>query len=126
MAKFKTLMIPVLAATTAAVAIGAALPAAAQSYRHAPVYESRHDGWRSIHQRKYNLDRRIDQGVRTGQLSRREATRLRSEFNSLLRLEANYRRGGLTAWERNDLDRRFDRLSANIRYERRDRDNRRG
>jgi hypothetical protein len=106
--------------------LGAALPAAAQSYRHAPVYESRHDGWRSIDQRKYNLDRRIDQGVRTGQLSRREATRLHGEFASLLRLEANYRRGGLTAWERNDLDRRFDRLSAQIRYERRDRDNRRG
>ncbi|MCK3127704.1 hypothetical protein MZG98_27560, partial [Escherichia coli] len=61
-----------------------------------------------------------------GQLSRREATRLRGEFNGLLRLEANYRRGGLTAWERQDLDRRFDRLSAQIRYERRDYDNRRG
>ncbi|WP_425988813.1 hypothetical protein [Brevundimonas sp. TWP2-3-2] len=47
------------------------------------------------------------------------------EFNALLRLEANYRRGGLTAWERTDLDRRFDRLSASIREQRRDRDNRR-
>ena len=54
------------------------------------------------------------------------AVRLRGEFNSLLRLEANYRRGGLTAWERADLDRRFDRLSAQIRYERGDRDHRRG
>ncbi|MCZ4108862.1 hypothetical protein O3U67_12280 [Brevundimonas diminuta] len=125
MAKFKTLMIPVLAATTAAVAIGAALPAAAQSYRHAPVYESRHDGWRSIDQRKYNLDRRIDQGVRTRQLSVREASRLKSELNSLVRLERAYQRDGLSRRERMELDRRYDALSAKIRYERRDHNGRR-
>ncbi len=125
MAKFKTLMIPVLAATTAAVAIGAALPAAAQSYRHAPVYESRHDGWRSIHQRKYNLDRRIDQGVRTRQLSVREASRLKNELNSLVRLERAYQRDGLSRRERMELDRRYDALSAKIRYERRDHNGRR-
>ena len=55
----------------------------------------------------------------------RGLTRLRNDFNGLLRLEAGYRRGGLTQWERADLDRRFDRLSASIRYERRDRDNHR-
>jgi hypothetical protein len=82
--------------------------------------------WQSINQRQAQLDRRIDQGVRTGSLSRREATRLRSDFNSLARLEASYRRGGLSSWERADLDRRFDRLEAQIRYERHDRDNRRG
>nr|WP_313520422.1 hypothetical protein [Brevundimonas diminuta] len=125
MAKFKTLMIPVLAATTAAVAIGAALPAAAQSYRHAPAYESRHDGWRSIHQRKYNLDRRIDQGVRTRQLSVREASRLKSELNSLVRLERAYQRDGLSRRERMELDRRYDALSAKVRYERRDHNGRR-
>nr|WP_313430152.1 hypothetical protein [Brevundimonas diminuta] len=125
MAKFKTLMIPVLAATTAAVAIGAALPAAAQSYRHAPVYESRHDGWRSIHQRKYNLDRRIDQGVRTRQLSVREASRLKNELNNLVRLERAYQRDGLSRRERMELDRRYDALSAKVRYERRDHNGRR-
>ena len=125
MAKFKTLMIPVLAATTAAVAIGAALPAAAQSYRHAPVYESRHDGWRSIDQRKYNLDRRIDQGVRTRQLSVREASRLKNELNSLVRLERAYQRDGLSRRERMELDRRYDALSAKVRYERRDHNGRR-
>ncbi len=125
MAKFKTLMIPVLAATTAAVAIGAALPAAAQSYRHAPVYESRHDGWQSIHQRKYNLDRRIDQGVHTRQLSVREASRLKSELNSLVRLERAYQRDGLSRRERMELDRRYDALSAKVRYERRDHNGRR-
>lgn len=125
MAKFKTLMIPVLAATTAAAALGAALPAAAQSYRHAPVYESRHDGWRSIDQRKYNLDRRIDQGVRTRQLSVREASRLKNELNSLVRLERAYQRDGLSRRERMELDRRYDALSAKVRYERRDHNGRR-
>ena len=140
----KTHLIPALALVAASVA----LPAAAQSYGYGDRdhrdgrggrYEQDHRGgrddyrggrddyrgWQSIHQRQANLDRRIDQGVRNGQLSRREAVRLRSEFNQIARLEARYRRGGLTQWERADLDRRFDRLSAQIRYERRDRDGRR-
>ena len=82
--------------------------------------------WQNINQRQANLDRRIDQGVRSGQLSRREAANLRAEFRGLARLEARYRAtGGLQQWERRDLDRRFDVLSAKIRYERRDRDGRR-
>ena len=108
-------------------AVSVAAPSFAQSYQRRPVVQHAGSGsWQSINARQSNLDRRIDQGVRSGQISRREATRLRGEFNSLLRLEANYRRGGLTAWERTDLDRRFDRLSAQVRNERHDRDNRRG
>jgi len=120
----KTALIPVIALSLAAGAV--AVPAAAQQYRgpayHAPGYGN----WQPINARKATLDRRIDRGFRNGQLSRREANRLQAEFNALLRLEASYRRGGLTRWERDDLDRRFDRLSAQIRYERRDHDNRRG
>lgn len=67
---------------------------------------------------------RIDQGVRSGQLDRREAVRLRTEFRSLTNLEARYRRGGLSQWERSDLNQRFDRLSQRIRWERRDNDRR--
>jgi hypothetical protein len=127
---FKKMIVPalVLAATSVA-----ALPAAAQSYHgpshgpsRPPVVATGYGNWQSINQRQAQLDRRIEQGVRTGSLSRREATRLRSDFNSLARLEASYRRGGLSSWERADLDRRFDRLEAQIRYERHDRDNRRG
>ncbi|MBN9479790.1 MAG: hypothetical protein J0I52_06110 [Bordetella sp.] len=126
MAKFKTLMIPVLAATTAAAALGAALPASAQAYRHAPAYEQNHGGWQSISQRKHALDRRIDQGVRTRQLSAREAGRLKDELNSLVRLERAYQRGGLDRRERLELDRRYDALSAKVRNERRDHNDRRG
>ncbi|HYE45508.1 MAG TPA: hypothetical protein VEA44_07005 [Caulobacter sp.] len=82
--------------------------------------------WQNINQRQAQLDRRIDQGVRTGALSRREAANLRMEFRQIARLEARYRASrGLQVWERRDLDRRFDILSAKIRYERRDRDGRR-
>ncbi len=117
----------IIPAVVLAAVASTALPAAAQSYHgRPPVHHAGYSDWQSINARQANLDRRIDRGVRSGQLSRREATRLRSEFNGLLRLEANYRRGGLNAWERADLDRRFDRLAGQIRYERNDWDNRRG
>lgn len=82
-------------------------------------------GWQNIGQRKYNLDRRIDRGERNGQLSRREATRLRRELNDLVHLERSYLRGGLSFRERAELDRRYDRLSFQVREERRDRNDRR-
>lgn len=87
--------------------------------------------WQSVNQRQANLERRIDQGVRTGELTRPEALRLRGEFRALGRLETQYRRsgGGLSMQERRDLDRRFDRLSQSIRaqkHDRQDRDHRRG
>ena len=120
----KTLFIPALALVAASVAI----PAAAQSYQgqgRGPAYQQNQGGWQSITQRKINLDRRIDVGLRNGSLSRREANRLQVELNALVRLERGYLRGGLTRWERSDLDRRYDLLSAQVRAERRDRDNRR-
>jgi hypothetical protein len=126
----KKFVISALALTAASVA----LPAAAQSYhapyRPAPGYSQTHyqnyNGWETISRRQARLDQRIDNGIRNGQLSRREATRLRSEFNALLRLEGSYRRtNGLSQWERQDLDRRYDRLAYQIRDERHDNDNRR-
>jgi hypothetical protein len=76
----------------------------------------------SINQRQAMLERRIDQGLRNGSLSRGEAYRLNTQLRETARLESRYRRGGLSGWERADLDRRFDRISAAIRYERHDRD----
>ena len=91
-------------------------------YRDVPRSDYRGDrnAWVSINQRQAQLDHRIDQGLRNGSLNRREAYRLRSEFNQIARLEARYRSNGLSGWERADLDRRFDQLSAQIRYERHD------
>ncbi|WP_343518699.1 hypothetical protein [Sphingomonas sp.] len=88
---------------------------------------SAQQGWWGINQRQAQLDRRIDQGIRRGQLTRSEAMRLRSEFRGIVNLEYRYRRsgGGLNMAERRDLDRRFDMLARKIRWERRDWQNRR-
>ena len=111
-----------LAAVAALTTIAA--PAAAQSYGADREWRRDHDGNRGgydINARQARLDRRIDVGVRSGDLTRREAYRLRAEFQEIARLESRYRRDGLSRWERTDLDRRFDRLEAQIRYERHDR-----
>ena len=85
-------------------------------------------GWQSINQRQAQLEQRINQGLRNGQLTRAEATRLRAEYRGIAQLEVRYRRSapGLTIAERRDLDRRFDVLSRKIRVERRDNQNRPG
>lgn len=101
-----------VAAAVSALAVAA--PAAAQNY----------GGWQSINQRQAQLDQRIDVGVRNGSLTRAEANSLRAQFRGIAQIEARYRRGGLSQWERNDLDRRFDSLSQQIRYQRNDRDDR--
>lgn len=80
-------------------------------------------GWVSINDRQRMLDMRIDQGRRDGSLSRTEAMRLRIQFQNIARLEASYRRDGLSREERRDLDMRFDRLSGRIQAERNDRNN---
>ncbi|WP_409020049.1 hypothetical protein [Brevundimonas vesicularis] len=119
----KKLLIPALAVAVASTA----LPAAAQSYHgpsRSPAYAQNHGGWQAISQRKVQLDRRIDQGLRNRQLSAREASRLKSELTGLVRLERQYQRGGLDRAERRELDRRYDLLEAKIRLERADQNNR--
>ncbi|MCT8001886.1 hypothetical protein NZL82_08320 [Sphingomonas sanguinis] len=79
--------------------------------------------WTPIAQRQGQLQTRIDQGIRSGALDRREAVRLRSQLRDLSQLEYRYRRsgGGLSASERNDLDRRYAVLSRQVRFEKHDR-----
>jgi hypothetical protein len=105
----------ILLSVAAAAAVLVSLPVAANA---AP--------WRPIDQRQASLERRIDQGVRRGDLNRAEASRLRDQFHALNRLEAQYRRsdGRFTSSERRDLDRRFDQLSNRIYAERHDRQDR--
>jgi hypothetical protein len=79
-------------------------------------------GWVSMSERKLDLDNRIDRGVRSGQLTSAEADRLRDDFAEILRVEANYRVDGLSPAERQDLNERFDQLSAEIRVARTDDD----
>ena len=111
----KTLILPIVAATALTATVATAQP-----------YGRDRGEWMPIEARLDRLDHRIDQGIRSGQLTRNEAYRLRGEFRDVARLEARYSRNGLSNWERADLDRRFDRLSAQVRWERRDGDRRYG
>ena len=83
--------------------------------------------YQSINQRQANLYDRIERGVRNGSLNRREASRLRTRFANLNRLEYSYRRSGgrFTYREQADLNRRFDALSRQVRMQRHDRQMRR-
>ena len=80
------------------------------------------DGVVSLEERKLQLDARIDQGLRSGQLTTAEADTLRDDFNAIAEVEASYRVDGLSAAERDDLARRFDELAAEIRMARTDSD----
>jgi hypothetical protein len=114
-------MIALAAAAASALALCAGgASAQTNGARHDRPVVGRAAHWVSINERQAVLDHRIDQGVRNGSLNRREARRLRTEFNQIARLEARYRSNGLNGWERADLDRRFDGLSARIRGERHD------
>ncbi len=128
MTRFSTAAVAALIAVSAA---AVPMTAAAQSRhnndgRHASAqrHQPQAPAWQSINARQANLERRITQSLRNGAISRREATSLRAEFRQIANLESRYRRGGLSAWERRDLDQRFDRLSTRIRMERRDNDGR--
>jgi hypothetical protein len=50
---------------------------------------------------------------------------LREDLRNVERLEARYRRDGMSRWEVSDLDRRLDVLSQRVRFNRHD-DDRRG
>ena len=125
-------LIASLAAIAAVTAVAA--PAAAQPYGQTRHDQGRHEQGRdwnggndrfSINERQQNLERRIDRGIRNGDISRREASRLRGESRQIAQLEARYRVNGLSQRERSDLSRRMDRLDSQIRTERNDHDNRR-
>ena len=131
----------IIASVLAVSAIAAAAPAFAQPYRDydrdgVPNRYDSNDGyndyrggyrgygqWQGISGRINAIERRIDVGIRNGQITRNEAWRLRGELRNISYLESRYRRTyGLSAWERRDLDQRLDRLAYRVRMERRDMD----
>lgn len=116
----------------AASAVAVATPVLAQDY-------GRHGGRRGGYDQGYNggwnggglngdqarLAQRIDRAAYSGRMSRRQAQNLRYQLEEYQRVEWRYRRDGLSRWEREDLQRRLDRIERNLRDERRDRDGRR-
>jgi chromosome segregation ATPase len=105
----KRILLSLLATTMAA-----GVPAAASA-----------QNW-NVNERQAQLEQRIEAGQRGGGLTVREADRLREEFRAIRRLERDYRTDGLSPRERQDLDRRFNQLSQQIRAERSDNQNRSG
>lgn len=103
-------IIATLAAAAAVTAVAG--PVAAQPYRDHDRYEQRH--WRTS-ERVETAERRIESGLRNGELRPREAARLRSEVQAFARLENRYRAGGLTRRERLELDDRHRALIADMR-----------
>lgn len=81
-----------------------------------------------INQRQSAIELRIDQGLRSGALNRGEAFRLKSQLRDIVQLQYRYARsgGGIDRREAADLDRRFDSLSAKVKFEKHDRDYGRG
>ncbi len=86
---------------------GAAAPALAQGTRPA-------DGM-ALSERQDDIARRIDTGVASGALTDLQAADLRDQFKGLLDLEDQYRMSGLTLYQREDLQARYDTLSERLK-----------
>lgn len=79
------------------------------------IEEDYSQGRRPLAERREALEARIDAGVRDGSISRAEATRLRAEYDALVRLETRYAADGrMTATERADLRDRYRALSQRV------------
>ena len=70
----------------------------------------------TINGREHRQRQRIQEGVTTGEVTHREAARLRGEQAGVKAEERLYRRtgGGLSGWERRDLRRDHNRASRDI------------
>lgn len=89
----------------------AAFPAVASAAPFAPA-----------NQRAQMIQMRIDQGIRSGALNRREGFKLQNELRGIQKLEYRYSVSGgrLDLRERADLNRRYDVLSAKVRFDKHD------
>lgn len=72
--------------------------------------------WHNINQRQQNQDKRIYQGIRSGELTPREAQRLENRDDRIDHQEAGYRKSGgkLSYRERYRLERSLNRQSRDI------------
>lgn len=71
-------------------------------------------GWRPLVEQRAAFSARIDAAVRDRRLSRTEGSRLRTDFDALVRLESDYRRDGLSAREQQDLTARLADLDRRV------------
>lgn len=79
----------------------------------------------NVNVRQHRAQHRIREGIRSGELTRREATRLEAEQARIRGYERYARRDGyLSPRERALLDRRLDRASHDIHRQKHDRQDR--
>jgi hypothetical protein len=78
--------------------------------------------WEPLRQREIDFNQRVDAGMRAGNLNRNEADRLRRDYTAFVNLATQYRNsgGGYDARERSELQRRYDFLISQIRYDQAD------
>ena len=78
-----------------------------------------------VNHRQHSQQRRIDQGVRSGELTRQETRALRKEERAIRQEEKAYKSDGkLTRTERKDLHRDLNQVSKDIYREKHDDDKR--
>jgi hypothetical protein len=82
-----------------------ALPALAQSYDP------------GVAQREDTIRARIDDGVRAGDLSYGQASRLRGELREIVDLDARYQDDGMSDWQVRDLSSRLSLLASRVSHE---------
>ena len=105
-----------LAISAAAITGPAVAQAPDNRYQDRPGSYRDDDGGRgNISSRIEQLRERIEEGVRSGAISRREALSLRSSLRSLTELERRYSRNGLTIGELQDLQLRLRSLRQDVR-----------
>ena len=113
----------------AASAVAIATPTLAQSHgrHHGGGYgggygQDYNGGWNGsgLNGDQARLSQRIDRAAYTGRISRREARDLRWQLSEYQRVEWQYRRDGLSRWERRDLEDRLYRIGRALREDRRD------
>lgn len=71
-------------------------------------------GWRPLIDQRSAFEARVDAGIRSRALTRTEGTRLRADFDALVRLESDYMRDGLSAREQQDLTARLADLDRRV------------
>lgn len=98
--------------TIIAVLIAAAFPVAS-------AYAATRDP--GVNQRQHNQQQRIQQGVRSGELTRNETRNLQGQAREIRREERNYKAdGNFTRAERADVHRDLNHMSRDIRREKHD------
>lgn len=71
-------------------------------------------GWDRLAGQSAEFDARVAAALRARDITRTESTRLRADFQALVRLEAQYERDGLSDRERQDLEARYADLNRRV------------